>query len=213
MVILLVCQDFTVQANDTSSPSHTSNKYTLHNITTQQERNHDVPIARLRCLSSLRFDKFATGSWDLSFKLSSLTVSDLTSHQIHTLLGRKQQGTSDTKKEHNACIEIRNVVSDDSTAPATTFFNVDVTPLEAIYSTNAFEALSRLFAAMKTSEFNRDYMRITNALSRWRSRQRMRLMSVLAKRKKLVVSVDIAAPVLFIPEDLQSTDSPMLVLT
>ena len=37
-------------------------------------------------------------------------------------------------------------------------------------------------------------------------------MTVLSKRKKFFVSIGIAAPVLFIPEDLQNTDSPTLMV-
>ena len=214
-VISVACQNFTIQANDTNHPNNTLHQHT--------ERQQIVPIARLQCLSSLRFDKFSNGSWDFSCAMSSLTVSDLispcTSSDGQTLVGKKQPGAwggaenSQSDDKYTARITIRDVISNDGLqSQSTTYFDVVVSPLEVIYSTNAFEALSRLFTAMKTDEFNRDYTRITQALSRWRSRQGKRLMSVLARKKKLVASIDIAAPVLLIPEDLQNINSPMVVI-
>ena len=220
--VSIECQDFTVQANDAYHAKHS-----LHNIPTLTERKQAVPIARLHCLYSLRFDQVGNGSWDSSCVLSSLIVTDLISpstddsNRGNALIGRKQAsnigGKEDAGAEHPAghtlSIIIRNVVPNLCTqAQATTHFNVEVSPLEVTYSTVAFEALSRLFAAVKTTEFNRDYGRVTQALSRWRSRQRERLKAVLARRKKLVVSVDIAAPVLLVPEDLQNTSAPTLVI-
>ncbi|KAL7555190.1 hypothetical protein ACHAWF_018839 [Thalassiosira exigua] len=218
-VVSIACDAFTVQANDIPH----ANSREAH-VRAPSERQQAVPIVRLQCLSSLRFEKFSNGSWDLSLSLSSLTVSDLISPHIdksshgRVLIGRKQPGSMANKErstvlnDQTASIVIRNVVSDDVQAPATTYFRVNVLPLEVVYSTNAFEALSRLFAAMKTREFNRDYGRITQALSRWRLRQGNRLMSVLARQKKFVVEIGIAAPVLFIPQDPQDTTSPTLMV-
>jgi len=215
LAVSLSCQNFILQANDTS---HSSN-----NIVHQQfQRKQVIPIARLHCLSSLRFDKFSNGSWDLSCAMNSLVVSDLMNKEVQTIVGEKESSSwvGDAKStklehEHTAIITIRNVISSNEslqTQSSTTYCNINVSPLQTIYSTNVYEALSRLFTSIKTDEFNRDYTRITNVLSRWRSRTGKRLMSVLSKRKKFVVSVNISAPVLLIPQDLKDINSPTLVI-
>jgi len=215
LVVSLSCQNFILQANDTC---HSSN-----NIVHQQfQRKQVIPIARLHCLSSLRFDKFSNGSWDLSCAMNSLVVSDLMNNEVQTIVGEKESisWVDDTKStklvhEHTAKIFIRNVISSNESLQSqstTTYCDINVSPLQTIYSTHVYEALSRLFTSIKTDEFNRDYTRISNALSRWRSRTGKRLMSVLSRKKKFVVSVNIAAPVLIIPQDLKDINSPTLVI-
>ena len=215
LTVSLSCQNFILQANDTS---HSSN-----NIVHQQfQRQQVIPIARLHCLSSLRFDKFSNGSWDLSCAMSSLVVSDLMNKEVQTIVGEKESSSrvadaesTNLEHEHTAIITIRNIISSNESLQSqstTTYCDINVSPLQAIYSTNVYEALSRLFTSIKTDEFNRDYTRITNALSRWRSRTGKRLMTVLSRRKKFVVSVNIAAPVLLIPQDLKDINSPTLVI-
>jgi hypothetical protein len=204
-----------VQANDTTPANNLA-------IATQSDRQKVVPIAKLQTLSSLKFEKRSNCSWDLSCTLSSLTVSDLISPHVeksakgHTLIGRKREGDTimENSNEHTASVVICNTVSDeDGQAQATTRLDVDVSPLEVTYSTHAVEALSRLFAAVKTTEFNRDYVRLSRALSRWRSRQGKRLMTVLAaRRNRFAAHISIAAPVLFVPEDRRNAEAPTLVI-
>ena len=224
--ISISSENFTIQANDALNTSN-------FQVISAPPKLKQRPIVRLDCSFSLRFDVFSNGSWGMSCMLRSLTISDLISPLIdksskrRTLVARKQPKTFDSdnknqmsqRNEHNASILIRNVVAghDDrqlqsNETQATTFLEVSVSPLEIIYSTNAFEALSRLFAAVKTTEFSRDYERLSQALSRWRSEQRKRLMSVLAQQKKFVVSVAISAPVLVVPDDHQHLDSPTLTI-
>ena len=211
LTLSIACQNFNVQANDTMTNVGAPGYMELRR----------APIAQSDCSFSLVFNSFRNSSWDVSCSLDSLTVSDLTSSRIdggckeQILIGMKQaeenccDQLSDTR---TASVIIRNVRESTSQLHATAFVDVQVSPLEVVYSTNAFEALSRLFAAVKTNEFSKDYERISQALSRWRRAQRKRLMAVLSRRKKFNVSIDIAAPLLMIPEDLQNTDSPTLVI-
>ena len=215
LVLSARCQEFFIQVNNASS--HITNM-----PQTLAQRQQVVPIARLQSHSSLTYEKFSNGSWNLSCALNSLTVSDLISPgssgvEGKTLVGRKSS-LYDQTDDYTASITVRNVITNDKglqylpSSQATTYIDVKVSPLEVTYSTIAFEALTRTFAAMKTDEFNRDYSRITQALSRWKSRQSERIMSVLARRKKFVVSVDIAAPVFQVPEDLQNINAPTLII-
>ena len=206
LTLSIACQNFNVQANDTMTNGSAPGR---------------VPIAQSNCSFSLVFNSFRNRSWDVSCSLDSLAVTDLISSCIdggceeQILIGMKQPDEScpyqrlDTR---TASVIIRNMRESSSQLHATAYVDVQVSPFEVVYSTNAFEALSRLFAAVKTNEFSKDYERISQALSRWRAAQRKRLMAVLSRRKKFNVSIDIAAPVLMIPEDLQNTDCPTLVI-
>ena len=66
---------------------------------------------------------------------------------------------------------------------------------------------------MRTPELTDDYYRMASVISQWRNRQKGRLLRALAnKQKHMIVSVDIAAPVVLIPEDPKKGDSPLLVI-
>ena len=209
LTLSIACQNLTIQANDTltndGAPGYMD-----------QRR---VPIAQSKCSFSMVLNSFTNRSWDISCSLDSLAVSDLISNHSdggdneQILVGMKlDKNLSEKSNRRTASVVIRNMRDSSSQLHATAFVDVQVSPLEVVYSTNAFEALSRLFAAVKTNEFSKDYERISMALSRWRKAQRKRLMAVLSRRKKFNVSIDVAAPVLMIPEDLQNTDSPTLVI-
>lgn len=223
--VSLACKEFIVQANDAPPASNAI-------LTITQQSLQQTPIVRLRCSFASRFDNFCEGSWDLSCTMRTLTVSDLIGHNsiggrtvvgwkhvAETAEGRELSALEQYATENSASIRIRSVIRKDASVQfvdnetnATTYIDFRVSPLEIVYSTSAFEALSRLFATVKTHELSRDYERISQALSRWRFEQRRKLMAVLALQKKFIVSVDIAAPVLVIPEDLQNLDCPTLVI-
>lgn len=211
LTLSVACQNFNVQANDTTTNGGSPDYL-------EQRR---APIAQSDCSFSLVFNSFRNSSWDVSCSLDSLHVADLISSRVdggckeQILIGMKE--AEDNCRDHlsntrTASVVIRNLREHRSQLHATAFVDVQISPLEVVYSTHAFEALSRLFAAVKTNELSKDYERISQALSRWRRAQRKRLMAVLSRRKKFNVSIDIAAPVLMIPEDLQNTDSPTLVI-
>jgi len=211
LTLSIACQNFNVQANDAMSNGGVPGYMELRR----------VPIARSNCSFSLVFNSFRNRSWIVSCSLDSLAVTDLISSRIdggckeQILIGMKQLDENypdQLSDNRTASVVIRNIRKSSSQLHATAYVDVQVSPLEVVYSTNAFEALSRLFAAVKTNEFSKDYERISQALSRWRAAQRKRLMAVLSRRKKFNVSIDIAAPVLMIPEDLQNTDCPTLVI-
>lgn len=209
LTLSVACQNFNVQANDTINNEEETSYVGLRRL----------PIAQSNCSFSLVFHSFSNRSWDVSCELGSLTLTDLISSRIdggsedRVLIGMKQSDkTCELSDIRAANIVIRNFRETSSQLHATAYVDINISPVEVVYSTNAFEALSRLFAAVKTDEFSKDYERISQALSRWRRSQRKKLMAVLSRRKKFIVSIDIAAPVLMIPEDLQNMDCPTLVI-
>ena len=96
---------------------------------------------------------------------------------------------------------------------STTWTEICLYPLEIIYSTVPVEGLSRVLAAVKTPELSDDYHRMASRVYEWRERQKKRLLEALAHEgKRILVDVDVAAPVLLVPETSDGSESPMLVL-
>ena len=95
----------------------------------------------------------------------------------------------------------------------TTYSVVRLLPLEVVYSTNPVAALTRALSTAKTPELTDDYHRMASVMSEWRNRQKNRFLQALAHtRKKIVVDVDVAAPVILIPENPNKEDSLLLVI-
>jgi hypothetical protein len=96
---------------------------------------------------------------------------------------------------------------------STTRTQIRISPMEVVYSTLPAEALSRVLATVKTPELADDYHRMASAAYEWQERQKMKFLRALAhKHKKIVVDVDVGAPELLIPEDLNRRESPMVAV-
>ena len=186
-----------------------------------------------------RSDAWEVDSAIASLQVVDLTEGLLTSsgRLFPVLLGRKLEsipindGQSNDSVEIDgtihplsASISIRRTIQYDSNNTETnmnreampritTYSVIRLMPLEVVYSTNPVAALTRALSTMKTPELTDDYNRVMSVVARWRNRQKGRLLRALAhKRKKIVVDVDIAAPVVLIPENPNQDDSPLLVI-
>ncbi len=114
--------------------------------------------------------------------------------------------------QSDAC-ETEKTMHQEAIPTTTTYSVIRLMPHEVVYSTNPVAALTRALSTMRTPELADDYNRVVSVMARWRNRQKSRLLRALAhKRKKIVVDVDIAAPVVLIPEDPNKDDSPLLVI-
>ena len=96
----------------------------------------------------------------------------------------------------------------------TTIYSViRLVPLEIIYSTNPVPALKRVFSSVRTTELSDDYHCMASIISQWQRRQKKRLLKALAHtKKKMIVDVDVTAPVLVIPEEVNRDNSPLLMI-
>lgn len=112
---------------------------------------------------------------------------------------------------HSATIFARKVLqhSEDSSIESSdhppnfmTSINIKISPMEAVYSYESFEALSQMFSTANNAEFAGDYQRLKHVISGWKATQQRRLLEVLAKQeKKVVINIDVAAPVLLIHDE------------
>ncbi|CAB9511549.1 Putative vacuolar protein sorting-associated protein [Seminavis robusta] len=221
--VALSCTELSLQVNDKQR-------------TTAKEAS---PIARLSCACVLESDLFLTGSWKAEWSVAALAMQDLTdmrmaelsSYGMKTLIGPKVDsfGKSDPNRgilcidgesfQENMRVSVSRTVEwhmVEGTArqiATATDTRVRLSPLEIVYSTVPFEALSRVLASVKTPELADDYHRMAGRVYEWRERQKRRLLQALAhESKKIFVFVDISAPVLLIPESVYRADSPLLVL-
>ena len=201
-------------------------------------RGYGKPVARLACSPLFRQNGRADGSWDVTASIASFEVLDLTCRRgdgtlFPLLVGRKTYDREEAAPEetvliqgveHRLCICVdvtrkREYGGDLSEAEenadvcSTTFTTVRLLPLEVVYSTKPMAALSNIFLTVKTPELADDFHRMASVISKWQENQRKRLLLALAnKKKKIIVDIDVAAPVLLIPEDVQKSNIPMLVI-
>lgn len=200
------------------------------------------PVVRLSCAAIQRQTLYRDGSWEVESAVASLEVVDLTDcfsgRNFPVLVGRKCDSvtpdeTVDDKSVDTVSIEgtahplsasvfvrrtfDRDIVSKgldrDPMEGTTTYSVIRLVPLEIVYSTNPVAALTRVFSSVKTTELSGDYHRMASVVSQWQKRQKKRLLKALAHtRKKIIVDVDVSAPVLVIPEDVNRDNSPLLMI-
>lgn len=199
------------------------------------------PAIRLSCALIQEQTLYRDESWNVDNAIASLQVVDLTGdgplassgRAFPVLVGRKSgDGQSDDSTvvidgvEYPLCasVSVRRTIerkSDssekgmdrDDMIRTTTHSVIRLLPLEVVYSTNPVAALARALSTVKTPELTDDFHRMASVMSQWRNKQKGRLLRALAhRRKKIVVDVDIAAPVVMIPEDTNDDDSPLLVV-
>ena len=228
---LLVCPEISLQVNQEDASARQSKKRRR-----KVPSENGIPIARLACSPLYRHTLFEDGSWDSTASIASLELLDLTSRAgsemtlFPVLIGRKAYSRQEDfyeelvlihGVEHRLCISVTvarklscgDVICNEEDIGSTTITTIRLLPLEVVYSTKPIAALSNIFLTVKTPELADDFHRMASLVSKWQESQRKRLLLALAhKKKKIVVDVDVSAPVLFVPEDVQESDSPMLVI-
>jgi len=193
-------------------------------------------VAKLSCAFAAAQQLYRDGSWDLTNRIGSLHIKDCTKGAFlyenespvsdkgygavvfPNLVGPKggrARAVDDTFLLDGVAYHQSVHVSVSRTFArehdTTTSTVVRVLPLEIVYSTAPVEALSRILS-IANLEFADDYYRISSKLHDWRDRQKARLMRALAhKKKKIIVDVDVGAPVLLLPEE-STGDSPLLII-
>jgi Repeating coiled region of VPS13 len=198
-----------------------------HPLRLLESRGSDV--ARLSCALVVQHQRAGDGSWEFETRVGSLKVQDCTASQ-HGSRGRtkplspdlvcSKPTLGDTTIELNGkhlcesahvLVKRFSSISPETRRVTTTTVRVRVLPLEIVYSTVPFEALSRILVVADV-ELIDDYRDLSSRLFEWRERQRMRLVRALAhKEKRIALDVDVGAPVILIPEECNQ-NSPVLVI-
>ena len=231
--IIVSCRELSLQVNDRQLVASQRERDSQH--------SNSVPVVRLSCACLSESILFRDGSWEVGCTIASLQAEDLTfenpesapvsiASRWRNLIGRKCEGAAEELLkvdgnlfEQSLRLSVRrsyqsappNIDQESGTTElgSTTKTQIRLFPLEMVYSTVPFEALSRILATVKTPELAEDYHRMASRIFDWRQKQKKRLLQALAhKGKTIVVDVDVTAPVLLIPETLDRDDSPLLVL-
>ena len=212
----LVCPEFSLQVNDRHS----------------QFRRRPVAVVRVSCAFQQEQLLYRDGSWELTSRIGSLLVKDCTSGGTQKvassrtvfpyLIGPRAGGDcGDDEKLHldgvkysqSAWVRLsrsphRQGAGEEA---STTSTEIHVLPMDFVYATSPVEALSRILITANL-ELSDDYHRMASRLHEWREGQKKRLLQALAhKEKRIIVDVDVGAPVLLIPEESRR-DSPLLII-
>jgi hypothetical protein len=211
----LVCPEFSLQVNDRHP--HFGRR--------------PVAVVRLSCAFLQEQLLYRDGSWELTNRIGSLVVKDCTSNG-DTELGRQSifpyliapRGRGDSKDDEklylngdpyrqSAWVRLRRSTPGHEAGEQgwTTSTEVHILPMEFVYATAPVEALSRVLITANL-ELADDYHRMASRLHEWREGQKKRLIQALAhKQKRIIIDVDVGAPVLLIPEESRR-DSPLLII-
>lgn len=205
----LSCPAFSVQVNDSTDDTSLMAA---------------IPVARLSCAVMVQQKRFRDGSWNISNRIGSLKVEDCTpgdsSRRLFpnligpkggvALMEHKTLVLDGTSYHESIQISVERSPHTNNSG-TTTKTTVRVLPLEVVYSTVPVEALSRILSSANL-EFARDYHQMSSRLVEWRRRQQKRLLRALAHReKRIIVDIDVGAPVFLMPEE-GSQDSSLLVI-
>ena len=189
------------------------------------------PIARLSFACIQRQYLRQDGSWELDATVAAVKLIDMgvKGTAYPTLIGSKpsldlEEVENDddfvvvSGQRFRRCVQVqvqRTFTRFQDCIGSSTHSILRLQPLEVLFSVTAVERLTTLFSPIRTPELAADYERMSTVVSKWRETQRQRLMQALAHRRKLItVDLDIAAPVIIIPEEMNRGDSPgeMLVV-
>jgi hypothetical protein len=226
---LMQCDEFALQVNDRQTGFSPRSAF-------QSENPVWTPIVRLSFAwvqdQLIRED----GSWEVNCVVASFTAADLTelpmqgSKVFPILIGHKSgeaqreeviyinemkhlRSLGVTIKRKRPPNEREDIATPTESEGSTTWTQVRVAPLQVVYATVPVEALSRVFASIKSPELADDFQRMKSVVFSWRERQKKRLLKALAHRqKKIFVDVDASAPLFLVPEDVTREDSPMVVI-
>ena len=215
-VTSLSCPEFSLQVNDRRL------RYGHH--------ERPTAVARLSCAFKQEQALYKNGSWDLTTRIGSFVVKDLTSLGDHIGSSRLFPNLVGPK-DANASIDDQFLEIDGVSFPqfirtrisrsqlwkhserqgSITSTEVRVLPLEIVYSTAPVEALSRILKTFNL-EVVEDYHRVAERLFEWRERQKMRLLAAPShKQKQIIVDVDVGAPSILILEENRA-ESPLLII-
>ena len=226
----LICRKFAIQINDE-----------LVDPSRVRSRHSAVPVIRMSSAWVHNHFWFHDGSWDVDLSFASMEVIDLVSGRgkhansryVSTLLGsnsRPEKGDDEfvlingIRYHRNISAKIKrrlhwNVpmewIHHESSIDrgSTTTVQIQVLPMEIIYSALPIETVQRVFSTVKTPELVDDYHKVLGVAQSWRNKQQEKLLETLAhENKQIIVDIDIAAPELLIPEDIYRPDSPMLAI-
>jgi hypothetical protein len=211
----LTCLEFSLKVSDRQY--HHAQQY------------RELPVARLSCALFAQHRINGDGSWEVENKIGSLQVQDcIASHEDERIMSKVlfRNLISNKSSPEQSMMELNGVTFYESvhivvkrvslSTPergrlTTTSTWIRVLPLEIVYSTAPVEALIRILSAANV-ELSDDYVHLASKLYEWREKQRMRIVQALAhKEKRILIDVDVGAPVILIPEDCQQ-DSPMLIV-
>ena len=226
----LVCRKLAIQINDQLAPlNHT------------RSGGNIVPVIRMSSAWVHHHYWFHDGSWDVDLSFASMEIIDLisgrgkraNSRYVSTLLGSNSRPDQDSDEyliingiryHRNMTVKIKRRLhwnmpvelihhKSNIDRGSTTTVQIQVLPMEVIYSDLPIETVKRVFLTVKTPELVDDYHKVLGVAQSWRNKQKERLLETLAhKNKQIVVDIDIAAPELLIPEDIYRPDSPMIAI-
>lgn len=165
------------------------------------------------------------GSWELDAKVASLSIVDMTAggskSSYPTLLGPKATNDENAARvvidgeSLPCCASVsihRKFHGASGMRGSTTKTCVRLAPLEAVYSTRPIAKVTSVMSAGRSTEVLDDYQRLAALVSNWRSRQQRRLLRALAhKRKRIIVDIDVAAPILRVPQQHGATSRVLVV--
>ncbi len=226
----LICRKFAIQINDQLfDPSRTRHKRSV------------TPLVRMSSAWVHRQSWFQDRSWDVDLSFASMQVIDLVSGRgkyansryVSTLLGSNSRPGNDDNEflvingiryHRNMSVKIKRRLhwnmpvewihhESNIDRGSTTTVQVQVLPMEIIYSALPIEKVKQVFLTVKTPELVDDYHKVLGVAQSWRNKQKERLLDTLAhKNKQIIVDIDIAAPEVLIPENIYRPDSPMLAI-
>jgi hypothetical protein len=231
----LICREFAIQVNDQAAGFHRTGVSSIGS-----PGNSITPIIRVSSAWVQEQAWYQDGSWDIDCSLASLAVTDLISSKskgpashnyFPNLIGRKQTGSGDDdcllingiRYHRSLSISVRrqlhwttpdgDTLGSSIDRGSTTRTQVRILPMEVVYSTLPAEAMTRVLATIRTPEFLDDYHKLASAAHGWRERQKRKFLQALAhKHKKIIVDIDVGAPELLIPENIDHPESPMLAV-
>ena len=221
--VSIICPQVILQADDVIAANSMQTKI-----------RQRLPIIQLTFASVQKLRLRRDSSWDILCTLASLEVINLmnknqssSSLTVSQLLTRKRKLASlsmdssfiksvrfgDTNHFHSATVylqkrvlqKIRDEHDFSNNNDSAMTINIHVSPMEATYSPEPVHAFTQLFSTAQTLELLSDYQRLKSLLSTWRAKQKQRLIEVLSQQeKKLLVNVDVAAPVFFMHDEVSN---------
>lgn len=177
------------------------------------------PVVRLSCAFLQKQEIFFDGSWNMSYIIGDLVLKDCSTiaspHKgllFPHLVGPRKDSNNykpvddfkiDNKYfKESMSVRIRRDFSnsDPSGSLSTTSTVVRMHSLEIVFVTKPVEALNRIFRAVNV-DFTDDYHRMVAKLTNWKEKQQRRFLMALAhKETKVLVDLDLGAPIVLFPE-------------
>lgn len=224
------CTEIAIQVNDEAFDTMSGSS------------SRTTPVIRFSCAWIQEQCWYEDDSWDIDCTLASLVVKDLTVSKNsvsnryfpnliagkHSRQGTEKNGSEvvfmsgkSLSKSISVAVQKRlhwsrplgNGLFKDNDRGSTTTSRIRILPMELVYSTVPVEVATRVLGTVKTPELVDDYHRMASAAHGWQQRQKKKILAALAhKSKKIFVDVDVGAPEILIPENINRPDSSMLAI-